>query len=303
MTRVAIALLFCLPLCGEELKSGPALPHHVVLNWAKLPKGWNFGETSGVDVDKNNNVWVFNRGAHPVIQFDKDGNMLQAWSEVPVKTSHGMRVAPDGNIWAVDVKGHAVLKFDTLGRVLGVIAQPGNRNGNNESKDAFNEPTSVAWAANGDFYVSDGYQNSRVAKFGPDMIYKMQWGKKGTGDGEFNLVHDVAVDNRGRVYVADRNNNRVQVFDENGTFLAKWTGLGSPWGLYYVARENAIYMCDGVNNRILKLNLEGQVLGVLSSYGKVPGKLDFAHHLAVDSEGSIYVAEIKNWRVSKFALK
>src|SRR5689334_16112483 len=109
MKRVAIALLLCLPLRSEELKTGPQLPHKVVVNWAKLPKGWNLGETSGVDIDKNDNVWVFNRGPHPVIQFDKNGNFLQAWAEVPVKSSHGIRVGPDGNIWAIDVKGHTVL--------------------------------------------------------------------------------------------------------------------------------------------------------------------------------------------------
>jgi DNA-binding beta-propeller fold protein YncE len=124
---------------------------------------------------------------------------------------------------------------------------------------------------------------------------------RGTGDGEFNLVHDVAIDKQGRVYVADRTNARVQVFDQSGKFLAKWTNVGAPWGLYYVARENAIYMCDGVNNRVIKLNLDGQVLGVLGSYGKTPGKFDFAHNLTVDSTGAIYVAEIKNWRVQKFA--
>ena len=137
--------------------------------------------------------------------------------------------------------------------------------------------------------------------FGPDGLYQKQWGRKGTGDGEFNLVHDVAIDSAGRVYVADRENRRVQVFDQEGKFLSKWTDVGSPWGLSYVARENAMYMCDGYNNRIVKLNTEGQVLGVLGSYGKTWGKLDFAHNIAVDSTGAIYVAEIKNWRVQKFA--
>jgi DNA-binding beta-propeller fold protein YncE len=110
----------------------------------------------------------------------------------------------------------------------------------------------------------------------------------------------VALDSQGKVYVADRTNERVQIFDQRGKFLAKWTDVGAPWGLYYVQRDNAIYMCDGVNNRISKLSLDGQVLGVLSSYGKTPGKLDYPHSIAVDSTGAIYVAEIKNWRVQKF---
>jgi len=283
-----------------SLKSGPPLPYHVVLNWAHLPQGWNFGECSGVSVDKDDNVWVFNRGAHPVIEFDKNGNMLQAWSEVPVTTAHGLRVDPESNIWAVDVAAHRVLKFTPQGRLLMMIGQVGGAPGNNGTKDGFNRPTNVAFAPNGDFFVSDGYVNSRVVRFNKDGEYMLQWGSKGTGDGEFDLVHDVTLDSQGRVYVADRTNQRVQIFDQNGKFLGKWTDIGAPWGLDYDVRENVIYMCDGVNNRIVKLNLDGQILGVLSSYGKVPGKLDYPHSIAVDSAGAIYVAEIKNWRVQKF---
>ncbi len=299
---LALLIWVALPALAE-LKSGPALPHHVVADWAQLPKGWNFGETSGVDVDKDDNVWVFNRGAHPVIQFDKSGKMLQAWTEVPLKTAHGLRVDRDGNIWTVDVEAHRLMKFTPGGRLLMMIGQVGGAAGTNDTKDGFNRPTNLTLAPNGDFFVADGYVNSRVVKFNKSGEYLTHWGQKGTGDGEFNLVHDVALDSQGRLYVADRTNQRVQIFDQNGKFLGKWTDLGSPWGLYYVQRENALYMCDGVNNRILKLNLDGQVLGVLSSYGKIPGKLDYPHTLAVDSTGAIYVAEIKNWRVQKFALK
>jgi DNA-binding beta-propeller fold protein YncE len=301
--RIAISVfLLTAPfLSGAELKSGPPLPYAVVEGWPQLPNGWHFGECSGVDVDKDDNVWVFNRGAHPVMQFDKSGKLLQAWSEVPVKASHGIRVDADGNIWAIDVGGHAVLKFTPGSRLLMVITQPYNRPGPQDSKDGFNQPTGVTFAPNGDFFVSDGYGNSRVVKFNRNGDYLTHWGSKGQGDGEFNLVHDVALDSSGRLYVADRTNQRVQIFDQNGRFLGKWTDLGAPWGLYYSKRENLLYMCDGLNNRILKLNLDGQVLGVIGSHGKTPGKLDFAHNLAVDSSGSIYVAEIKNWRVQKFA--
>jgi len=194
-----------------------------------------------------------------------------------------------------------LIKFSPAGRVLMVIGNRQGTAGNNDSKDAFNEPTGLAFTPTGDFYVSDGYVNSRVIKFNKDGEYLTHWGKKGTADGEFNLAHDVCLDSRGRVYVADRSNQRVQIFDAGGKFLGKWTDVGAPWGLYYVARENAIYMCDGLNNRVVKLNLEGQILGVLGSYGKTAGKFDFAHHMTVDQDGSIYVAEIKNWRVQKFA--
>jgi DNA-binding beta-propeller fold protein YncE len=286
------------PWAAAQLKTGPALPHRLVADWAQLPPGWNFGECSGVDVDKNDNVWVFNRGPHPVVQFDRRGKMLQAWPEVPVKSSHGIRVDPQGNVWAVDVKGHIVLKLTPSGRILMVL---GRSPGDNESKEYFNEPTGIAFTPGGDFFISDGYVNSRVIKFNRDGEYLAHWGRRGAGDGEFNLVHDVCLDPQGRVYVADRTNQRIQIFDSSGKFLGKWTDLGAPWGLYYASRENAIYMCDGLNNRVVKLNLEGQVLGVLGGPGKAPGKFDYAHNVAVDSEGSIYVVEIKNWRVQKFA--
>jgi DNA-binding beta-propeller fold protein YncE len=224
--------------------------------------------------------------------------MLQSWGEGLFKSSHGIRIDADGNVWAVDVKGHLVLKFSPAGKVQMVI---GRSPGTNDSKDAFNEPTGIAFAANGDLFISDGYVNSRVIKFNREGDYLSHWGSKGEGDGQFNLVHDVTIDSAGKVYVADRTNARVQIFDASGKFLGKWTGIGAPWGLAYVAKENAIFMCDGLNNRVIKLGLDGTVQGVLGSHGRIPGKFDFVHNIAVDSEGSIYVVEIKNWRVQKFA--
>ncbi|MCS7023317.1 MAG: peptidyl-alpha-hydroxyglycine alpha-amidating lyase family protein [Bryobacteraceae bacterium] len=281
----------------------PQLPHTLVPDWPQLPKGFIFGEVSGVDVDRQDNVWVFHRGSHPVIQFDKNGRMLQAWKDLGVKSSHGLRIDPGGNVWLVDVAGHSLLKFSPSGRLLMVIASAGAAAGDNDSKYAYNRPTSLAFHPNGHFYVSDGYVNARVVRYTPEGEYVQHWGKKGAADGEFDLAHDITIDRRGRIYVADRSNHRVQIFDENGKFLGKWTHLGQPWGLYYVAKEDAIYLCDGWKNRVLKVNLDGQILGELGSFGKSPGKFDFAHHLSVDSEGSLYVAEIKNWRVQKFARK
>ncbi len=286
-----------------RLKQGPPLPYTVAADWPQMPKGYNFGEASGVDVDKQGNVWVFNRGRWPVMEFDRSGRMLQAWTDdtFRVKSAHGLRVGPDGNLWCVDVEGHVVFKMSPDGRVLMVLGNRQGVPGNNDAQDAFNRPTNLAFLPNGNFYVSDGYVNSRVIEFTPEGEYIRHWGRKGSGDGEFNLVHDVVVDSRGRVYVADRTNERIQVFDEEGKFLAKWTGIGAPWGLAYSPGEQAIYMCDGKYNRISKLNLEGQVLGVLSSWGKAPGKVDYVHSIAIDpADNSLYTVEIKNWRVQKW---
>ena len=217
-------------------------------------------------------------------------------------SSHGIKIDPDGNVWTVDVAAHSVKKWARDGRMLMQIGNPGGAPGTNESKDAFNRPTGISFEPNGDFWVSDGYVNSRVVKFSKNGEYMMQiGGKKGTGDGEFDIAHDVALDSRGRVYVADRENRRVQIFSPEGKLITKWTHLGSPWGLAFNAKENTLYICDGYANKITKVNLEGQVLGTYGQYGKIPGRFDFVHHMAVDSSGAIYAAEIKNWRVQKFA--
>jgi DNA-binding beta-propeller fold protein YncE len=299
-----IALVVLIPALAQlnaRLKSGPPLAHQLVNDWAKLPAGWNFGECSGVATDKQDNVWVFNRGAHPIMQFDRDGKFLQAWPDIHIVSSHGIRVDDEGNLWLIDVKGHVVIKCNPEGRVLMIVGNRQGTPGNNDSKDAFNEPTGIAFGKNGDLYISDGYVNARIIKFNRDGEYITHWGRKGKGDVEFNLVLDVCFDSEERLYVADRHNQRIQIFDTSGKFLGKWTDIGEPWGLAYSRKENCLYMCDGVNNRIVKLSLDGKVLGVLGSYGKVPGKLDFVHNITLDSTGALYVAEIKNWRVQKFA--
>ncbi len=297
MKAFCLSLLVAASLLSAELKSGPPLPLKPVVNWAKLPKGWNFGECSGVAVDKEDNVWVFNRGPHPVMQFDRDGIFLQSWGEGTIVSAHGIRIDADGNVWGIDVKGHRILKYDRAGRILMVM---GRSPGTNDSQRDFNEPTNIAFHSNGDFFISDGYVNARVIKFDHNGEYLTHWGHKGTGDSEFNLVHDVVLDRANRVYVADRLNERIQIFDDKGKFLAKWTGIGAPWGLDYSPKDSTIYMADGVNNRVIQLNLDGEILGVLGSYGHVPGKFDYAHSIAVDSTGAVYVAEIRNWRVQKF---
>jgi DNA-binding beta-propeller fold protein YncE len=212
---------------------------------------------------------------------------------------HGLKFDPQGNLWAVDDGGHVVVKMDAQGRVVMVL---GRKNTPGETNDLFNRPTDIAFAPNGDFYVSDGYGNSRVVKFTKDGKFVRAWGTKGAGDGQFNLPHSVAVDKRGRVYVGDRENRRMQVFDADGKFLTQWKHVGSPWGIY-ITEDESLFMCDGYNNRILKVSLDGKIAGAVSGPGKLPGELDFAHHMTVGPSGALYVAEIKNWRAQKFAPK
>ncbi len=302
--QFALPLVLCAAAVGADFSGVKVLPHKLVPNWPQLPAEWNFGEGTGVAVDpKDDSVWVFNRGAHPVLQFDRGGRMLREWKDVPVVAAHGIGVDYDSNVWLVDVKGHGVLKFTPAGRLLMVIAQPYKRPGDNDTEYGFNEPTGIRFRPDGGFYVSDGYINQRVVQYTKDGGYVRHWGKKGTGNGEFDIAHDVAIDKSGKVYVADRTNARIQIFTAEGKFLGKWDHVGNPWGLWYAQKEDALYMCDGHANRVVKLGMDGKILGAFGSFGKSPGKFDFAHHMAVDSEGSIYVAEIKNWRVQKFSAK
>lgn len=286
-----------------KLKSGPPLPYAVDPKWPQLPKGYNFGQCSGVDVDRHGHVWIFNRGAWPVMEFDRTGKFLQAWTSdtFRVVSAHGLRVGPDDNLWCVDVDGHVIFKLNREGRILLLLGKRQGVPGSNDAVDGFQRPTNVAFRAGGNVYISDGYVNSRVVEVTAEGDYVKHWGKPGRGEGEFNIAHDVTVDAGGNVYVADRANERIQVFDAEGKFLAQWTNLGAPWGLTYSARDRAIFMCDGKYNRIVKLSLTGEVLGTLGTYGKAPGRLDYAHSIAVDqSDGSIYTAEVSNARVQKW---
>jgi DNA-binding beta-propeller fold protein YncE len=295
-SKAALSMAACaLCLLAQSEQNWPKLPYAVDPEWPRLPAGWTFEETPGVAVDSREHAFVFHRGPHSIMEFDKAGNLVRTWGDGVFVRPHGLRFDPEGNLWAADDQGHIVVKMDALGRVRMVM---GRKNTKGETKDTFNRPTDIAFAANGDFYVSDGYGNSRVVKFNKDGKFLTAWGKKGAGEGEFNLPHSVAVDKQGRVYVGDRENYRMQVFDADGKFIAQWKHVGSPWGI--VIRDEEIFMCDGHNNRILKLNLKGEILGVLAGPGKHPGQLDYVHHMAVGPSRSIYVAEIKNWRVQKF---
>ena len=275
------------------------LPYRVVPNWPELPAGWNLGETAGVARDSRGHVYVFNRGPHPLLEFEPGGRFVREIGTGLFVSAHGVRIDAQDNIWAVDVDGHCVVKFSPQGRVLMVL---GRKDRPGEQPTLFNRPTDIAFAANGDLYISDGYVNSRVVKYSKDGRVLKTWGKKGAGPGEFNLPHSIVVDAKGRVYVADRENRRIQIFDTEGNFLTQWTHMGSPWGLH-ITPDQHIYLADGYAGRVLKSDVEGNVLGAFGSAGKLPGQFAYCHHLAAGQDDEIYVAEILNWRVQKFVLR
>ena len=274
----------------------PAIRYAADPEWPSLPPGWNFGETPGVAVDGKGHVYVFHRGPHTIMEFAPDGRMVRSWGDEMFIRAHAIRVDPEGSIWTVDNDTHQVLKMDPSGRVQMVI---GRRGQSGETDELFNRPTDVAFGPNGEIYVTDGYGNSRVVKFSKEGRYITAWGRHGKGEGEFDLPHAVVVDQQGRVYVGDRENYRLQVFDADGKFLTQWDHVGSPWGLD-LHPDGTLIMADGHNDRIVKLSLDGKVLGAFGQNGRMPGDLNFGHHVAVDAAGNVFVSEIKNQRVQKF---
>ncbi len=288
MLRLSIALLALLPVAawaeekGWYPHEGGLMKYRVQIRFGEepdtMPDGWKFGRVSAVTVDSAGQVYVFQRGpkADPIVVFDAKGKYLRSWGRGMFGNAHGMRVDRQGNVWVTDNGDHQVMKFTREGKLLltlGKKKQPAT------DDQTFNRPTDIAFApATGEFYVSDGYGNSRVVKFSADGKYLTSWGKRGAGPGEFNTPHSIGTDSRGRVYVSDRENNRIQIFDAGGKFLKQWTHLGATQNLFITAKdemwiithrdniENITY--DTLAGRIMRVDLEtGRILGAMESPG------------------------------------
>jgi DNA-binding beta-propeller fold protein YncE len=300
-SRILLALLPLLFL-AVPARSGDATKfpdYQPVPNWPKLPDGMQFGPVSAVATDSADRVFVFHRGKHPILVFERDGKYLRSWGDEFINSAHGIRIDADNNVWITDVGNHQVLKFNPEGKLLLSLGQKGKRG---DTPDRFNKPTDVAFAAGGEFYVSDGYGNSRVLKFSKEGKLLKQWGKEGKGPGEFNLPHAICVDAQGKVYVGDRENQRIQVFDPDGKFLAQWTESGAPYGMF-LTRAGQMFVADGLANWIKVLDKDGKTLGRFGGPGKNLGQFAMPHMLCVDSQGAIYVAEVEGIRVQKFVAK
>ncbi len=299
MARTRKHFLMCLALsaalAAAARAADPFPDYRPVPDWAKPPAGLKLGPVSAVATDATDNVFVFHRGRQPVLVFDRDGRFLRSWGDDYLKTPHGLRIDRDGFVWVTDIGNHQVMKFDANGRLLLTLGQKGKPG---DTPDRFDRPTDVAVAPSGEFYVSDGYGNSRVVKFSRDGKFLTQWGKKGTGPGEFNLPHAICLDAQGKVYVADRENNRVQVFDAGGKFLTQWTEAGAPFGLFLAG--DRMFVADGRANWVKVLDLTGRPLGRFGEAGRGPGQFDLPHMLCVDAHGAVYVAEVNGQRVQKF---
>ncbi len=301
-----VALTFLTLLCpgvpaakGDDLPATPFPDYRPIVGWAKLPKGIEFGAVSAVATDSADRVFVFHRGKHPVLIFDRDGKFLSSWGDGQINSAHGLRIDANDNVWITDVANHQVYKFDATGKLLLTLGEKGQRGA---GTNRFNKPTDVAVTPAGDFYVADGYGNSRVLKFSKEGKLLKQWGKSGSGAGEFDLPHAVCLDTQGRVYVGDRENKRIQVFDAEGKFLRQWTESGHPYGLFLTS-GGQMFVADGIANWIKVLDKEGKPLGRFGGPGSAPGQFAMPHMLCVDSQGAVYVAEVEGKRVQKFVPK
>jgi len=258
-----------------------------------MPEGWKFGRVSAVATDSAGRVFVFHRGnkADPLIVFDSRGKYLRSWGKGIFGSPHGLRVDRSNNLWITDTGNHQVMKFTADGQLLLTLGIKGKAGTDDKT---FNRPTDVAFTALSDFYVSDGYGNSRVVKFSAEGKYLLSWGKRGTEPGEFNIPHAMAVDSKGRLFVSDRENNRIQIFDANGKFLNQWTHLGATQGIAITPKdelwivthrnnvENVTY--DTLAGRIMRIDLEtGKILGSMESPG---------HWLEVSPSGEIFIASL-----------
>jgi DNA-binding beta-propeller fold protein YncE len=362
---LAAVLCFCGPLFAQQ--SVPEIKFQAQTDFLQLPPDLYLGEAAGVAVNSKGHIFVFSRSgtsgpayaatAAQLLEFDADGKYLReighnlyAWS-----FAHAVKIDKQDNIWVADKGSDQVIKFNPEGRVVMVFGrkQEASDEGTGPLKhprpplppidNEFRQVTDMTWDAAGNTYISDGYINSRVAKIDKDGNWIKSWGEPGSGPGQFSTPHSIASDDAGNIYVADRGNGRIQVFDGDGKYLREihinvpydhsirpWMGNmpgkddaaagqltsetpaplaktmlnGSPWAICITPGPNQVlYASDGYPGRIYKLSLDGKVLGVLGSVGRGVGQFGWIHELACPSENVLYAAELLNWRVQKLTLQ
>jgi DNA-binding beta-propeller fold protein YncE len=269
-------------------------PYSYVIDrdWMKLPEEMELGIIGGVAVDSEDNVYLFHRGKGPIASFSSDGAFLNAFGDDDIEDPHGISVGADDVLYVVDRDGHQIFRYSQGGEIL---LRLGSR-GQASFEAPFNHPTDAFEGSGGEIYVSDGYGNSRVHKFSSDGAHLMSWGRSGTGPGEFSVPHGICVDTQGRVYVADRDNHRVQIFTGDGQYLSEWNGYYRPTDVQ-IDRNGAVYVSD-LAGRISVYDQDGNLLGRVR-VGQT-GKGDRAHGVCVNSKGIVYVALASTDVVEKY---
>jgi DNA-binding beta-propeller fold protein YncE len=262
------------------------------------------GQVSGVELDARGNVWVIHRSDPPILQFDASGKLLKSFGAGMFVQAHSLHVDRDGNLWAVDGdgrdgKGHQVIKFSPDGTILLRLGKAGVAG---DGPDTFNRPSDVVTAANGDVFVVDGHTtNARVVKFSRDGRYITAWGTKGSAPGELDTPHSIAIDSNGRVFVGDRANNRIQIFDQNGRLLDQWKQFGRPTGLF-IAPDDTLYVADDESNAernpgwMPGIRVGSAVDGTVKAF--IPATS--TERAVADAAGNIYAAVLAGRTVRKY---
>ena len=277
--------------------------YELMEGWGRLPEGWTLGQTAIV-TDSQDRVYLFNRSEHPLIVLDRDGNFLTSWGEGVLTAAHGMFMDADENLYLPVINSHVVLKYSSQGNLLmtlGTWDQPSDTGWSGDFRDTvqraagpFHRPSDVALSPEGEIYVSDGYGNARVHKFTADGRLTLSWGAPGkTGPGEFHVPHGVWVHTDGRVFVADRENNRLQIFSPDGEFLTQWTDLARPCDIY-IDSDQTVYVVE-LNALVSILNIEGELLARWPSPTGT-GDGDGGHAVWLDSHGDMYVNQNQEGR-------
>jgi streptogramin lyase len=300
-----------------------------VEGWAKMPEGRTWGATSAVDVAPDGrSIWVAERcGANTcagsplpaILLFDESGRLQKSFAAGVFVFPHGIHVDRGANVWVTDArgrdgKGHQVFKFSADGALLLTLGKAGVTG---EGPDVFNQPSDVAVAANGDVFVADGHDensNARIVKFTKDGKFIKAWGKRGTAPGEFDTPHALAFDSKGRLFVADRGNNRIQIFDQEGKFLEEWKQFSRPSGIY-IDKNDVIYVADSESNsktnpggkRGIRVGSakDGKVTAFIPDPEPDPEKVvtSGSEGVAADAQGNVYGAEVGPRALKRYVKK
>lgn len=278
-----------LPLALVPIPLHAADPY-VSVGFLEFPEEVELGAVSAVAVGPQDRIYVLHRGEPPLVEFRPEGTYVRGWGQGLFKVPHGLRVDRKGHIWTTDNGNHVLRKFSREGKLLATLGVEGKPA---SGKDGFRAPDDLVFDSQGNLFIADS-GNGRIVKLSPEGEYLAEWGKKGKDSGQFATAHGLAIDNSDRIYVADRGNKRVQVFDVTGKHLANWSGFGNPFGLIVVGDE--LLASEGDIHKIFHLDATGKVVAQWGS----PETLKLPHMMAVDSQGTLYVAEVNGQRVQKF---
>jgi DNA-binding beta-propeller fold protein YncE len=271
-----------------------------------FPEGVNFDSAADVHMLDDGHLLVLNRGPKPFMEFDTDGKLLRSFGpEGAFSRVHGIDVDKDGNLWVSDFIGHTVRKFDKDGNELMVLGTHGTAGDWNEAAGThlFNQPNQTALDSQGNFYVVQGHVagEPRVLKFAPDGTFIKQWGERGAGPGQLAVAHGIQIDANDTIYVADRENMRIAIFDTEGNYKSEWKFSAMVCGIY-LHDDGFLYMTTGFDGEIAKVNMEdGTLVGSLGSPGTENGQFGEAHYLVLDQDENIYVADVVRRLVQKYA--